>query len=147
MEPTQNHGTAGLTAEQGAAGLAPVAEPTEFEIHNNAIDIISLPIYTRGQLAKYNGIDDPKIYVAIRGYIYDVTANSSSYGPGKGYHKLVGKDVSRLLGMNRLTLDDTEESTWYTGDLNDKQNAIVDKWILFFKKRYKIVGMVVDHSS
>lgn len=133
------HETAGLTQ-------APV-ELTEFEIHNQAIDIMSLPIYTRSQLAKYNGVDDTNIYVAIRGYIYDVTANSSSYGPGKGYHRLTGKDVSRMLGLNQLKLADSEVSTWYTGDLNEKQNAIVDKWVLFFKKRYNIVGMVVDHSS
>lgn len=130
-------------------------ELNEFEVYNSNIDIKTLPIYTRMQLAQYNGEYKREIYVGIRGYIYDVTSNSKSYGPGKSYHKLVGKDVSRLLGLNRLQLkpgddkgDDPflKDNTWYTGDLNDKQNEIVDKWILFFKKRYRIVGIIVDHN-
>lgn len=128
--------------------------PNEFEIYNSQVDVSTLPIFTRPQLSRYNGIDAHEIYVAIRGYIYDVTGNDKNYGPGKSYHKLVGKDVSRLLGLNRLQLkpedagsDRGAECTWYTGDFNEKQNQIVDKWVLFFKKRYRIVGVVVDHQS
>lgn len=132
---------------------ADTPQPTEFEIHNNKIDINTLPIFTRSQLAIYNGVDNPNLYVAIRGYIYDVSANTKSYGPGKGYHKLVGKDVSRLLGLNRLQLKEEpdncslQRTTWYTQDFDDKQNLIVDKWVIFFKKRYNIIGIVVDHES
>ncbi|CAK7896469.1 hypothetical protein CAAN1_03S03796 [[Candida] anglica] len=140
----------------------PSEGPTEFELLNEKININTLPIYTRSQLALYNGVDNPKIYVAIRGYIYDVSNNTKNYGPGKGYHKLVGKDVSRLLGLNRLQLkvpDQKEQvslssppqglefTTWYTEDLNEKQNSIIDKWCIFFRKRYEIVGIVVDHEQ
>lgn len=61
--------------------------------------------------------------------------------------------MSRLLGMNRLQLKEEPESTllqtstWYTQDFDEKKNLIVDKWVLFFKKRYNIVGIVVDHES
>ncbi|RLV95699.1 putative steroid-binding protein 3 [Spathaspora sp. JA1] len=129
--------------------------PTEAQIYNNKVDKTKLPKYTRAQLSKYNGIDDPQIYVAIRGIIYDVTANEANYGPGKAYHKLVAKDVSRLLGLNRLVLpvsaapapeeaygEDLTLTTWYTEDLDDKQNGIIDNWITFFEKRYHIVGVV-----
>lgn len=127
-------------------------EPNEFEMFNSKIDINELPIFSRSQLMIYNGVDNEKLYVAIRGYIYDVTPNLKSYGPGKAYHKLVGKDVSRLLGLNRLQLkeepdnSDLQNSSWYTQDLNTKQNEIIDKWVLFFRKRYNIVGIIVDHE-
>lgn len=127
--------------------------PNEIEQFNDSININTLPIYTRSQLALFNGIDKQETYVAIRGYIYDVSVNISNYGPGGAYHRLVGKDVSRLLGLNQLQLKPTNgphatllNRTWYTEDFTDKENGIVDKWVLFFQKRYKIVGMVVDHE-
>lgn len=130
-------------------------EENEFQIHNKSVSIETLPIYTRLQLATYNGIDKRKLYVGIRGFIYDVSDNAKSYGPGKAYHKLVGKDLSRLLALNRLQLKPEElekddkggSSTWFTGDLTEKQNADLDKWVLFFKKRYRIVGVIVDHHN
>ncbi|CUM45462.1 uncharacterized protein AC631_02065 [Debaryomyces fabryi] len=127
--------------------------PNEFEIFNDNININLLPIYTRSQLSLYNGIEKPELYVAIKGYIYDVTHNISNYGPGRSYHKLVGKDVSRLLGLNQLQLKPTGEpyaseknNTWYTDDFTEKENLIVDKWMLFFRKRYRIVGVIVGHE-
>lgn len=129
--------------------------PNEFEKYNDAININTLPIFTRSQLSLYNGVDKSELYVAIRGYIYDVTNNLKNYGPGRPYHKLTGKDVSRLLGLNQMQLkkptsDDpymvSRNNTWYTDDLTEKQNLIVDKWILFFRKRYRAVGLIVDHE-
>lgn len=119
----------------------------EFQAHNAQISLETLPFYSRGQLSRYNGVDSPELYVAIRGYIYDVTSNSKNYGPGKSYHKLVGKDCSRLLGLNRLNLDqNSTDDTWDTSDLGEKENKRVDKWQEFFSKRYFIVGAVVDYQ-
>lgn len=131
------------------------AQPTEFEIYNSQVEIATLPILTRLQLATYNGSIRPLLYVGIRGYVYDVSSNQKNYGPGKSYHKLVGKDVSRLLALNKLQLKPEEvekdekgiENTWFTGDLTEKQNGIVDKWVTFFRKRYRIVAVIVDHSN
>ncbi len=121
----------------------------EFEIRNAAVDIRELPMMTRSQLALYNGVDRPALYVAINGYIYDVSANDKNYGVGKLYHALVGKDVSRLLALNRLSLKegDAPTTTWYTRDLDERQRAVVDKWVVYFKKRYDIVGVVVHHEA
>ncbi|GEQ67162.1 hypothetical protein JCM33374_g825 [Metschnikowia sp. JCM 33374] len=130
--------------------------PQDIEIYNSQVDIHNLPIFTRSQLRRYNGQDRPQIFVAIKGYIYDVTNNKRNYGVGKSYHKLVGKDVSRLLGLNRLQLKPTDSSgdrgihdireEWEYSDFTEKQNQALEKWIIFFKKRYKIVGVVVDHQ-
>lgn len=79
-------------------------EPTEIFLKNESLDLDFLPSLSRAQLLKFNGVEDTKLYVAIKGYVYDVTTNDKSYGPGKAYNKLVGKDVGRLLGLNRLQL-------------------------------------------
>ncbi|WPK26658.1 hypothetical protein PUMCH_004017 [Australozyma saopauloensis] len=127
-------------------------EPNEFQIHNSNVSINTLPACTRSQLTRFNGVDRPQLYVAIRGYIYDVSSNVDNYGVGKGYHKLVGKDVSRLLGLNKLSVLPEEkdgkpdwETSWDTSGLTEQQQETVDKWVLFFQARYKIVGVVVDH--
>lgn len=139
-------------------------EKNEFEIYNEAIDLGELPVMTRSQLALYNGADKAELYVAIKGYVYDVTSNSKSYGAGKSYHALVARDCGRMLAMNKLDVaklyvDDgatstrsepqhrrSEIDTWTISDLTERQQAAVDKWELFFKKRYRIVAVIVDHS-
>lgn len=127
-------------------------ELNEFQKYNASVDVLTLPLFSRSELALYNGVDKPELYVAIRGLIYDVTSNQKSYGPGKAYNRLVGRDASRQLGTNKLqlgpneVLEDEPENTWYTDDLTEKQNGVVDKWGEFFKKRYRIVGAVVDQD-
>lgn len=115
--------------------------------YNDALKDEELEIFTRSQLSLYDGKAKPLVYVGIRGYVFDVTPNISSYGPGKSYNVFVGKDATRLLGLNKLKLGDSaqDEDTWSTEGFTDKQHEAVDKWMAFFKKRYKIVGMVVAH--
>ncbi|CAI5757860.1 unnamed protein product [Candida verbasci] len=123
-------------------------EPTEIYKYNESLELHSLPIFTRSQLSNYNGETRDEIYVGIKGYIYDVTSNAQSYGYGKPYHVFVGKEATRLLGLNKLKIDDLDgKDTWDYSDLGDKQLAIIDDWIKFFKNRYKIVGIIVDHEG
>lgn len=121
----------------------------DFETYNQQLDFHQLAIFTRSQLAKYNGKDKPAIYVAIKGYIYDVTHNKKAYGEGKSYNKFVGKDVGGLLGRNIIQEKETDglavKEPWDLSELTEKQLETVEKWRRFFSKRYKIVGLVVDH--
>ncbi|EGV62099.1 cytochrome b5 [Yamadazyma tenuis ATCC 10573] len=124
-------------------------ENQEIEQYNTSVDINKLPMFTRPELAAYDGSHKPEIYLAIRGFVYDVTSNPKNYGPGKSYHKLVGRDVTRLLGLNKLVIrkdGDEAVDTWSTDDFSDKQHQAVDKWIQFFRKRYRVVGLVVGHD-
>ncbi|KAG7666369.1 uncharacterized protein J8A68_000090 [[Candida] subhashii] len=120
--------------------MSSTTDQTEAEIYNSNLDLSTLPHFTHEELRQYNGTTNPKIYVAIRGRVYDVSQNLNSYGPGKAYNRLAGIDGSRLLGMNKLVSDDKED--WYTEDLDDSQNAIIDKWVIFFDKRYHVIGTV-----
>lgn len=61
-----------------------------------------LPTYTRTALAAYNGEkEDLPIYIALDGYVYDVTAGKEYYVPGGPYHRIAGTDATielRLFG-------------------------------------------------
>ena len=125
-------------------------EPQEDIIqYNENVKDEDLEIFTRSQLSLYNGKSKPLVYVGIRGYVFDVTPNISSYGPGKSYNVFVGKDATRLLGLNKLkfTGDITDSNTWSTEGLTEKQLEAVDKSMDYFKKRYKIVGLIVAHEN
>jgi predicted heme/steroid binding protein len=52
-----------------------------------------LPEYTRSQLALRNGQDKPEIWVAYKGYIYDVT-KSRLWRDGKHYEHWAGQDLT-----------------------------------------------------
>jgi len=54
---------------------------------------MSLPVYTRSQLALRNGQDKPQIWVAYRGTIYDVT-KSRLWRDGKHYEHWAGQDLT-----------------------------------------------------
>ena len=60
----------------------------------------NLPKYTVATLAKYNGeTSSLPIYIALDGYVYDVTFGKSFYVPGGTYHNIAGKDASKDLSI------------------------------------------------
>ncbi|KAI7892593.1 cytochrome b5-like heme/steroid binding domain-containing protein [Mucor mucedo] len=103
----------------------------------------STPI-TVSELAKYNGSDPSlPIYVAIKGDVFDVSKNTSSYGPGAGYSVFTGKDSSKALGKSSLK---PEECIADYSDLTEKELETLEQWHAFFSKRYNIVGKVVPDN-
>lgn len=62
--------------------------------------------YTPAQLAVFNGVPEgQKIYVAIKGTIFDVSAKPEMYGPGKSYNVFAGRDASKALGMSSVKIE------------------------------------------
>ncbi|KAK2615406.1 hypothetical protein N8I77_002164 [Diaporthe amygdali] len=90
------------------------------------------------ELAKANGQDGAKCYVAIKGKVYDVTGNKM-YAPGNSYNVFAGKDASRALGKTSTNPDDVLPE-WK--DLSDKEKGTLNDWIKFFSNRYNVVGVV-----
>lgn len=91
------------------------------------------------QLAQFDGERNPKMYVAIKGTVFDVTRNPDAYAPGKGYHVFVGKDASRALAKSSL---DPQYAVAEWEDLSEREKQVLDDWYQFFKLRYNIVGQV-----
>ncbi len=52
-----------------------------------------LPIYTKSQLALKNGQDNPAVWIAYRGYIYDVS-KSRLWFRGMHYEHWAGQDLT-----------------------------------------------------
>jgi predicted heme/steroid binding protein len=50
---------------------------------------------TLEELKKYNGKDEKKICIAIKGEIFDVSRGASFYGPGGPYDVFAGREASR----------------------------------------------------
>ncbi|PSR85906.1 cytochrome b5-like heme/steroid binding domain-containing protein [Coniella lustricola] len=95
-------------------------------------------IISREELAKANGADGEKCYVAIKGKVYDVTGNKA-YQPGASYHVFAGKDASRALAKSSTKPEDAT-SEWK--DLDDKEKGVLNDWIKFFSNRYNVIGVV-----
>jgi predicted heme/steroid binding protein len=57
-----------------------------------------MKIYTRQQLALRNGQDNPEIWVAFRGIIYDV-GGSRLWKNGRHYEHWAGQDLTEELEM------------------------------------------------
>lgn len=90
------------------------------------------------ELAQCDGVRNECMWIAIMGTIFDVTANTKMYGPGKGYHVFVGKDASRALAKSSLEKSDTESTD--ISQLTPKEQKTLDDWYTFFQKRYTVVG-------
>lgn len=60
----------------------------------------SLKNFTVEELKKYDGSDPSlPIYLAMDGYVYDVTPGKEYYQPGGPYHSLAGRDSSYELNQ------------------------------------------------
>ena len=57
---------------------------------------MSLPEFTRSQLALRNGQDKPQIWIAYQGIIYDVT-DSRMWRNGRHYEHWAGQDLTEEL--------------------------------------------------
>jgi membrane-associated progesterone receptor component len=60
--------------------------------------------YDPHELSKYDGQQEKKILMGIRGRVYDVSAGANFYGPGGPYGNFAGRDASR--GLSKGSFDD-----------------------------------------
>lgn len=94
-------------------------------------------------LAKYNGVQDPKVYLAIEGTVFDVTMGKAFYGPGGPYENFAGRDASRGLALNSFdlsTLTPLEEPLDTLETLSPEERESLDNWKSHFEGKYTVVG-------
>lgn len=94
-------------------------------------------------LKKYNGKDDPNVYLGIRGVVYDVTNGKSFYGPGGPYENFAGRDASRGLALNSFdpaVLTPLAKPLDTLHDLSAEEVESLDNWVSHFEAKYKVVG-------
>lgn len=70
----------------------------EKAVKEEAPEFANLPVISKEELAQNNGVAKPTVYIGFDCLVYDVTvAKNTYYGPGKGYHFLVGRDSTKQL--------------------------------------------------
>jgi len=81
--------------------------------------------------------------VGIKGTVFDVSRNPA-YSPTGGYHVFAGKDASRALAQSSLKPEDCRPE-WY--DLPASEKKVLNDWMMYFSKRYNVVGSVQGASN
>ena len=124
--------------EEDPTGLSSGCPPQD-----NAPDPLVEGIFYPRTLYKFNGNDDERIFIAIKGRVYDCTNGRSFYGPSGPYSNFAGKDASRGLATN--SFDESMVRDWDQpiDDLEgftDKQETALNQWLDFFDKKYPCIG-------
>lgn len=94
-------------------------------------------------LAKFNGKDDPKVYLAVKGTVFDVTAGKGFYGPGGPYENFAGRDASRGLALNSFdpsVLTPLDEPLDTLETLSSDELETLSNWASHFNNKYPVVG-------
>lgn len=84
--------------------IAPYAlnvQPPKGEVHNTAesVNSLELPILTLDELAKFNGEDGSKAYVAYKGTVYDIT-DHHKWKSGKHNGNTAGTDLTNEISKS-----------------------------------------------
>lgn len=102
--------------------------------------------FTPRQLSNYNGFDLEKIYIAVKGNVYDVSKGRQFYGPSGPYSNFAGHDASRGLALNSFELENIknwDEPIDDLKDLSELELKSMDNWEGMFKKKYPCVGRLI----
>jgi membrane-associated progesterone receptor component len=101
--------------------------------------------FTIEELAQFDGTGaEGKIYISVRGEVYDVTSGKDFYGPGAGYHVFAGKDATRCLG--KMQISDTEANCGWE-NLSEESQTTLAEWEAKYKTKYPVVGTLVRDSA
>ena len=107
------------------------------------LDALEIQTFTPEKLVKFNGNDDARILMAIKGKVYDVTAGRNHYGPGGPYASFAGRDASRALAKHSFDLDlltPVDQPVDTLDDLSSEELAALDQWIGFMSAKYPYCG-------
>lgn len=111
--------------------------------NNEGDDTVVSGKFTPQSLAKYNGKDDPKVFLAVRGRVFDVSNGATFYGPGGPYENFAGRDASRGLALNSFdptVLTPLDQPIDDLEGLNASELESLDGWEEHFENKYRIVG-------
>lgn len=102
--------------------------------------------FTPRQLSNFNGFDLEKIYIAVKGNVYDVSKGRQFYGPSGPYSNFAGHDASRGLALNSFEIENLKswsEPIDDLADLSELEQKSLDNWEGMFKGKYPCVGTLV----
>ncbi|CUG31274.1 cytochrome-b5, putative [Bodo saltans] len=99
--------------------------------------------FTKEELASFNGVEKPSIYVSVKNVVFDVAPQL--YGNGAPYHIYAGKEISRALAKSRV--DDVLCNKDFVKDVTSKEMDTLDLWFKKFEGKYAVVGWYVPDDT
>lgn len=114
----------------------------------HAAEAIVFQDYTPRQLAKFNGVDDDRVYLAVSGSVYDVSAGKTFYGPNGPYRNFGGRDASRGLAKGSFD-EDVLSPLDQIDDLKDleaEERESLRDWESHFATKYIHIGRLVPNE-
>ncbi|KAF4667581.1 Membrane-associated progesterone receptor component 1 [Perkinsus olseni] len=127
-----------LTRERGPA---PIPEPYK--------DDKGRLVYSIAALQRFDGRNnaDKKMYMGLKGKVYDVTKSPMLGVPGEHYAKIwAGKDCTVSMCLLSLKAEDANRTDW---DAVQKENVQYRKallsWVKHFHDKYPVVGYVEEY--
>ncbi|KAJ6261405.1 Neudesin [Drechslerella dactyloides] len=106
--------------------------------------------YTPRALLRYNGTDEPRVLLAVKGTVFDVSAGRSFYGPGGPYSIFAGRDASRGLAKGVLEeslLTDVDKPIDDLSNLTGEEREVLNGWFETFEGKYLVVGELVNEGQ
>lgn len=106
--------------------------------------------FTPRTLRPFNGVDEPSVFLAVEGKVFDVTSGASFYGPGGPYANFAGRDASRGLAKNSFDeemLTPIDQPIDKLEDLSAEEKGSLADWKGHFEGKYLLVGKLVEEDS
>lgn len=96
-------------------------------------------LWNQQELSKFDGnSDQPNIYLAFLGLVYDVTINSQHYARGAEYNAFAGRDATRAFVTGNFTHDLHD----YIEDIEESLYSHIESWASFYNTSYPILGRI-----
>lgn len=149
MSFIKNFLTGGVKTSEDPTGLTQGSNGNNGDNNQDNKPIVEGKFYPR-TLYKLNGHDDEKIFIAVKGKVYDCTQGRQFYGPSGPYSNFAGHDASRGLATNSFDLDTLkhwDEPMDTLQDLSEQEQAALDGWVSHFEKKYPCIGTLVPEPG